>query len=157
MGLIRYSCGHMLGPYEPISTQFGLWRFFIMLFKTLKCKKSFLWRHHFDTLWNTYNHELIEKDELVSTESLEIKFFFLSLSLSLYIFWFIYTVGCCLNFYKLETLYLWRFINSWYCCLNSQWYIFMMFIFAIQETNSLVSSFPPVVKETVKHEGILKH
>ena len=31
MGLIRYSCGHILGPHEPIPTQIGLWMFFIML------------------------------------------------------------------------------------------------------------------------------
>ena len=42
MGLIRYSCGHILGHHEPIPTKFGLWMFFIMLHgnmvsKTLKC------------------------------------------------------------------------------------------------------------------------
>ena len=30
MGLILYSCGHILGPHEPIPTKFGVWRFFIM-------------------------------------------------------------------------------------------------------------------------------
>ena len=56
MGLIRYSCGHISGPHEPIPTQIGLWMFFIMLHwymvsKTLKSKKSFLWRHRFCTLF----------------------------------------------------------------------------------------------------------
>ena len=46
MGLIRYSCGHISSPHEPIPTQFGLWMFFIMLHrymvsKTLKSKKVF--------------------------------------------------------------------------------------------------------------------
>ena len=41
-----YSCGHISGRHELILTKFGLWRFFIMIyryivFKTLKCKKSF--------------------------------------------------------------------------------------------------------------------
>ena len=27
MALIRYSCGHILGPHKPIPTKFGLWRF----------------------------------------------------------------------------------------------------------------------------------
>ena len=45
MGLIRYSCGHISGPHEPIPTQFGLWMFFIMLHrymvsKILKSKKK---------------------------------------------------------------------------------------------------------------------
>ena len=45
-GRIRYSCGHISGPHEPIPTKFGLWMFFIMLHrymvsKTLKCNKSF--------------------------------------------------------------------------------------------------------------------
>ena len=45
VGLIRYSCGHILDPHEPIPTQFGLWMFFIMLHrymvsKTLKSKKK---------------------------------------------------------------------------------------------------------------------
>ena len=31
MRLIRYSCGHISGPHEPIPTQFGLWMCFIML------------------------------------------------------------------------------------------------------------------------------
>ena len=48
-GLIRYSCGHISVPHEPIPTKFGQWRFFIMLhryngiqkhIKTLKCKKK---------------------------------------------------------------------------------------------------------------------
>ena len=57
MGLIRYSCGHISGPHEPLSTKFVLWRFFIMLyrymvFQTLKCKKSCLLCHHFGTLYN---------------------------------------------------------------------------------------------------------
>ena len=46
MGLIRYSCGHISGPHEPIPTKFGLWIFFIMLNQYMvsnmpKCKKSF--------------------------------------------------------------------------------------------------------------------
>ena len=49
MGLIRYSCGHILGHHEPIHVKFGVWRFFIMLYrnmvmKMLKCK-TFWWRH----------------------------------------------------------------------------------------------------------------
>ena len=57
MGLIRYSCSRISVPHEPIPTKFGLWMFFIMLHrymvsKMLKCKKSFLWRHHFCTLYN---------------------------------------------------------------------------------------------------------
>ena len=28
MGLIRYSCGHILGHHEPIHVRFGVWRFF---------------------------------------------------------------------------------------------------------------------------------
>ena len=59
MGLIRYSCGHISGPHEAIPTQFGLWMFFIMLHrymisKTLKSKKSFLWRHRFCTLLDSH-------------------------------------------------------------------------------------------------------
>ena len=47
MGLIRYSCGHISGPHEPIPTQFFLWMFFIMLHwyiisKTQKSKKFFV-------------------------------------------------------------------------------------------------------------------
>ena len=50
MGLIRYSCGHILGHHEPIHVKFGVWRFFIMLYrnmvmKMLKCKQKFWWRH----------------------------------------------------------------------------------------------------------------
>ena len=46
MGLIRYSCDHILGPHQPIPTKFGLWMFLIMLHrymvsKTLKCKKVY--------------------------------------------------------------------------------------------------------------------
>ena len=45
MGLIRYSCDHILGHHEPIHVKFGVWRFFIMLYrnmvmKLLKCKKK---------------------------------------------------------------------------------------------------------------------
>ena len=45
MGLIRYSCGHILGHHEPIHVKFGVWRFFITLYrnmvmKMLKCKKK---------------------------------------------------------------------------------------------------------------------
>ena len=55
MGLIRYSCGHISGPGEPIPTKFGLWMFFIMLrrdmiSKTMKCKICFLMTSHFGTL-----------------------------------------------------------------------------------------------------------
>ena len=58
-GLIRYSCSHISGPHESIPTKFGLWMFFIMLYrymvsKTLKCKKSFLWCHCFCTLWEVH-------------------------------------------------------------------------------------------------------
>ena len=31
VGLIRYSCGHILDHHEPIPTKFALWMFFIML------------------------------------------------------------------------------------------------------------------------------
>ena len=61
MGLIRYSCGHISGPHEPIPTQFGLWMFVIMLHrymvsKTLKSKKKKnLWRHRFCTLCCSYS------------------------------------------------------------------------------------------------------
>ena len=47
VGLIRYSCGHISGPHEPIPTKFGLWMFSsimlhqYMVSKTLKCKKRF--------------------------------------------------------------------------------------------------------------------
>ena len=46
MGLIRCSCGHILGHHEPIHVKFGVWRFFIMLYrnmvmKMLKCKQFF--------------------------------------------------------------------------------------------------------------------
>ena len=56
MGLIRYSCGHILGHHEPIPTKFGVWRFFIMLYeiwaKIMKMlKKYFWWRHHVGTLF----------------------------------------------------------------------------------------------------------
>ena len=55
MGLIRYSCGHILGHHEPIHVKFGVWRFFIMLYrnmvmKMLKCKQIFLMTSHFGTL-----------------------------------------------------------------------------------------------------------
>ena len=55
MGLIRYSCGHILGHHEPIHVKFGVWRFFIMLYrymvmKMLKCKQKFLMTSHFGTL-----------------------------------------------------------------------------------------------------------
>ena len=33
MGLIRYSCGHILGHHEPIHVKFGAWRCFIMLYQ----------------------------------------------------------------------------------------------------------------------------
>ena len=39
-GGIRYSCGHISGPHEPIPTKFGMWIFIMlhryMVFKTLK-------------------------------------------------------------------------------------------------------------------------
>ena len=57
MGLIRYSCGHILGRHEPIPTKFGVWRFFIMLYRNMRGKKImkmlikyFWWRHHFGRL-----------------------------------------------------------------------------------------------------------
>ena len=48
VGLIRYSCGHISGPHEQISTKFELWIFFIilhwyMVFKMLKCPKKVLY------------------------------------------------------------------------------------------------------------------
>ena len=56
MGLIRYSCGHIFGHHEPIHVKFGVWRFFIMLYrnmviKMLKCKHKFLMTSHFGTLF----------------------------------------------------------------------------------------------------------
>ena len=44
-GLIRYSCGHILGHHEPIHDKFGVWGFFIMFYwnmvmKMLKCKNK---------------------------------------------------------------------------------------------------------------------
>ena len=55
MGLIRYLCGHILGHHEPIHVKFGVWRFFIMLYRNmvmemLKCKQNFLMTSHFGTL-----------------------------------------------------------------------------------------------------------
>ena len=55
MGLIRYSCGHISGPHEPIRVKFGVWRFFIILYrnmvmKMLKCKQKILMTSHFGTL-----------------------------------------------------------------------------------------------------------
>ena len=59
MGLIRYSCGHILGHHEPIHVKFGVWRFFIMLYRNMKKKnhenaemqkKIFLMTSHFGTL-----------------------------------------------------------------------------------------------------------
>ena len=55
MGLIRYSCGHILGHHEPIHVKFGVWRFFIMLYrnkvmKMLKCKQKILMTSQFGTL-----------------------------------------------------------------------------------------------------------
>ena len=40
MGLIRYSCGHIFGHHEPIPTKFGVWRFFIMLYRNMKKEKN---------------------------------------------------------------------------------------------------------------------
>ena len=40
MGLIRYSCGHILGHHEPIHVKFGVWRFFIMLYRNMKKKNE---------------------------------------------------------------------------------------------------------------------
>ena len=49
MGLILYSCGHILGPHEPIPTKFVVWRFFIMLYRNMKKKKSWkCWKNIFD-------------------------------------------------------------------------------------------------------------
>ena len=61
MGLIRYSCGHILGHHEPIHVKFGVWRFFIMLYrnmvmKVLKCKQIFLMTSHFGTLLHSYGN-----------------------------------------------------------------------------------------------------
>ena len=58
MGLIRYSCGHISGHYEPIHVKFGVWGFFIMFYwnivmKMLKCKKENLMTSHFSTLWKS--------------------------------------------------------------------------------------------------------
>ena len=39
MGLTGYSCDHISGPHEPIITKFGLWRFFIMLYRYMVMKK----------------------------------------------------------------------------------------------------------------------
>ena len=38
MGLIWYSCGHISSPHEPIPTKFGVWRFYIMLYRNMKKK-----------------------------------------------------------------------------------------------------------------------
>ena len=38
MGLIRYSCGHILGHHEPIPTKLRVWRFFIMLYRNMEKK-----------------------------------------------------------------------------------------------------------------------
>ena len=63
MGLIRYSCGHILGHHEPIHVKFGVWRFFIMLYRKYEEKKSwkcwnakqiYLMRSHFGTLFHAY-------------------------------------------------------------------------------------------------------
>ena len=40
MGLIRYSCGHILGPHELIPTKFGLYMLFIMLHWYMVFKNS---------------------------------------------------------------------------------------------------------------------
>ena len=40
MGLIRYSCGHILGHHEPSPCKFGVWRFFIMLYRNMKKKNN---------------------------------------------------------------------------------------------------------------------
>ena len=61
MGLIRYSCGHILGHHEPIHVKFGVWRFFIMLYrnmvmKMLKCKQFFFMMSHFGTLFPLISH-----------------------------------------------------------------------------------------------------
>ena len=55
VGLIRYSCGHILGHHEPIHVKFGVGGFFIMFYwnivmKMLKCKKENLMTSHFSTL-----------------------------------------------------------------------------------------------------------
>ena len=52
MGLIRYSCGHILGHHEPIHVKFGVWRFFIMLYQNMKKIMKML-KNIFDdvTLW----------------------------------------------------------------------------------------------------------
>ena len=53
MGLIRYSCGHILGPHEPIHVKIGLWvceGFWscsteIWSWKCWNTKKKISWRH----------------------------------------------------------------------------------------------------------------
>ena len=61
MGLIRYSCGHISGPHEPIPTQFGPWMFFIMLYryasKTLKSKKKVFCDVIASVLYNQIKHK----------------------------------------------------------------------------------------------------
>ena len=34
----RYSCGHILDHHEPIHVKFGVWRFFIMLYRNMQKK-----------------------------------------------------------------------------------------------------------------------
>ena len=72
MGLMLYSCGHILGPHEPIPTKFGVWRFFIMLYRTMKtkswkCWKIFLMTSHFGAL---YPHSNSLMSDLSSQEQL---------------------------------------------------------------------------------------
>ena len=56
MGLIKYSCGHILGPHhELIHVKFGVWGFFIiywsMVIKMLKCKNENFMTSHFGDNW----------------------------------------------------------------------------------------------------------
>ena len=64
VGLIRYSCGHISHPNEKISTKFGLWMFFIMLYrymvcKKLKCKFIYLFLFYFLLIYLFYFCEVI--------------------------------------------------------------------------------------------------
>ena len=50
MGLILYSCGHILGHHEPIPTKFVVWRFFIMLYRNMEKKSWKCWKNIFDDI-----------------------------------------------------------------------------------------------------------
>ena len=64
MGLISYSCSHILGHHEPIHVKFGVRGFFIMFYwniimKMLKCKKENLMMSHFSTLWKNIMDQMV--------------------------------------------------------------------------------------------------